>query len=345
MRAVDVPQRVGNGIEVTERYLADADIETKPVTRGRLVPIVKVIGTATFAPTHVAAVGTRGPGVVKDVKHVEGDFVPKGELLAEVESPSLSNAQADLAVANAKREAAALNRDRERSLLERGLTTAREAEQAEAALKEERALASAAIERVHALGGGNREGLSQLRAPLAGVVAERNVSAGQSVGPGFVAFRVGDLDELWVVLTVFERHLTVLHAGDPVEIRPVNDEQRVIHGKIAHVGSVLDPGARTADVRVVVDNDGLLLRPGQAVNAVIHAGGTDRVALSVPESALTYVDGKPTVFVAETKTRFVPREVELGVDGGDQVEITKGVTEGTRVVSKSVLALKSELFR
>ena len=131
-------------------------------------------------------------------------------------------------------------------------------EEAEARLAEERALATAAAERVQALGGGGPgpDGVSQLRAPVAGVVAERHVSAGQSVGPSLVAFRVGDLDDLWVVLTVFERHIGLLRKGDAVDIRPVNDESKHIRGTIAHVGTVLDPGSRTARVRVDVTNIG-----------------------------------------------------------------------------------------
>ena len=84
---------------------------------------------------------------------------------------------------------------------------------------------------------------------------------------------------------------------------------------------------------------------GQAVEATIHASGPARVALSVPQSAITFVDGAPTVFVAETQTRFVARKVETGLEGADRIEILTGVREGEAVVSRSVLALKSELFR
>jgi hypothetical protein len=51
------------------------------------------------------------------------------------------------------------------------------------------------------------------------------------------------------------------------------------------------------------------------------------------------------VFVVETESRFVARKVELGLDAGDRVEVASGVNEGEDVVSRSVLALKSELFR
>lgn len=345
--ASDVPKRVGDAIEVSPAFRDKAGISTTTAARAPLTALVKVVGTAAFDPTHVAAVGTRAPGIVTKVHHVEGETVEKGELLAEVESPTLATAQADVKIATAKRRAARANRDRERDLLARSLTTAREYEQARAAFAQENALENASTERVRALGGdpGGPLGISHLRAPVAGLVAERAIAPGQSVDASFVAFRIGDLDELWVLLRVFERHIELVRAGDAVELHKLSDAHATIRGTVAHVGAVLEPETRAADVRVVVDNANRELRPGQLVEATIRASGPARIALSVPSTAITYVDGAPTVFVAETPTRFVARKVELGLDGGNKVEIRSGVREGEAVVSTSVIALKSELFR
>lgn len=342
----EVPKHAGNALELTPELRDAAGIATEPAARGPLAPLVTVVGEAAFDPTLVAAVGARGSGIVREVRYVEGNVVQRGDVLAVIESPGLAEAQADERIAAAKRRAAELNAERERSLLDQGLTTAREYEQANAELAEQIALQQAARERVAALGGSRaKTGVSELRAPVSGVVAERSIAPGQSVGPGLVAFRVGSLDRLWVLLRVYERHLEPLREGDAVEIRPLADPERVIAGKVAHVGSVIDPETHTADVRVEVANEERLLRPGQAVKATIRASGGARTALSVPASAVTTVDGVPTVFVAESPTRFVARKVELGIDAGDRVEVKSGVAEGEAVVSKNVLALKSELFR
>jgi cobalt-zinc-cadmium efflux system membrane fusion protein len=345
--ASDVPKRVGGAVEVSAAFRDKAHIVTTPAARTPLAAMVKVVGSASFDPEHVAAVGTRAPGIVTKVHRVEGETVERGAPLAEVESPALSTAVADLRATTAKKRAALANRDRERDLLARSLTTAREYEQAQARYAEENALATAAAERVEALGGTEKggAGISMLRAPLAGVIAERAIAPGQSVEASFVAFRIGNLDELWVLLRVFERHIELVRAGDPVEIRKVSDPDDVIRGTVSHVGAVLDPATRTADVRLIVDNRERRLRPGQAVEATIRASGPARVALSVPATAITYVDGAPTVFVAETPTRFVARQVELGLDAGERLEIRNGIREGEWVVSQSVIALKSELFR
>lgn len=343
----DVPRREGDAIVLSDAFREAAGLETTAVVSTLLTPLVNVVGAVEFDPTHLAAVGTRASGVVTKVLHVEGDFVNKGDVLAEIESGALADAHADLRIASAKRHAASLDAERERMLLERGLTTAREEERAQSALAQQKALETAARERVAALGGGRVRdtGISQLRAPVAGVVAERALAPGQSVTPGLVAFRVGDVDRLWVLLRVFERHVGLVKEGDAVEIHPMSDGETVVPGKVTHVGAVLDPATRTTDVRVAVEDGKRILRPGQAVNATIQASGPERVALAVPASAITYVDGKPTVFVAESETRFSPRAVELGLDSGAQVEITEGLRQNERVVSKNVLAVKSELFR
>ena len=342
----ELPRKVGAAIEVTEGFRLRAGLETTAAAMAPLHPLVKVVGTATFDPTLTSAVGTRAPGVVTKVLRLEGDTVSEGELLAEIDSPELASVQADLRIALAKERAAKVNAARERGLLERGLSTAREHEEAMVALARETALAQAASERVEALGGaGGGLGISQLRAPLAGIVAERSIAPGQSVDRALIAFRVGDLSKLWVLLRVFERHLEHVRVGDDVDIRTLSDPERAIEGVVAHVGAVIDPVTRTADVRVVVDNEARRLRAGQAVQATIRASGPARVGLALPESAITHVDGAPTVFVAETPTRFVARRVELGIDAGEQVEVASGVAEGEQVVSENVLALKSELYR
>ncbi len=341
-----LPHKVGDALEMSPAFREQAGIEVMATKRMPLTPLIKVVGTAAFDPTRTAAVGTRAPGVVSQVFHVEGDPVPKGELLAEIDSPELATVEADLQIALAKEKAARINEQRERSLFDRGLTTAREYEEAVVALERERALVRAAKERVEALGGGGRHmGTSALRAPLPGIVAERSISPGQSVDRSVIAFRVGDLDQLWVLLRVFEHALEHVRVGDPVDIRTLADPERSIPGEVAHVGAVIDPVTRTADVRVEVDNTARRLRAGQAVQATIRASGPARLALAVPASAITYVDGAPIVFVAETPTRFVMRKVELGIDSGDFFEVVRGVKEGEDVVSQNVLALKSEIYR
>jgi len=348
----DTPHVMGKRIEFSDRFAKRIGLQTAEARKMDLVPTVAVVGTVTFDPQHVARIGTRLRGLVRNVRHFEGDAVKRGTLLAEIDSPELGEAQASVTMLQAQAEAARRNADRERDLAEHKLTTLKESEEASANKDAVRALLSAARQKVAALAGTNSEspsralGVHALMAPLDGTIVERRISKGQLVQADHTAFVVANLDFLWVELAVFERHLAQIHEGDIVEISPMGSKTEVHRGRVAHVSSVLDEDTRSATIRVEIENKNRKLRPGQAVDATIHAasaavhGGT-----VIPSSAVTQVDGKATVFIADTPNSVAATTVKLGAASGHEQQIEEGIQPGQRVVVTGTFELKSELFR
>jgi cobalt-zinc-cadmium efflux system membrane fusion protein len=308
---------------------------------------VSVTGTVTFDPERMAAIGARITGRVRRIYKIEGDSVKAGEVLAEIESAELGQAQAALVSARAHAEAATVNEKRERELADAKISSSREAELAEANAVAARAELLASEQRVRALGGTaeGTPGVLRLSTPIAGKVIERNVSLGQSVEPTHTAFRVADLSSVWVELAVFERQLSAMRRGDPVDLYPPGDGDRKVKGSVAYVGDVIDLDTRTAPVRVVVDRPVVPLRPGQSMLAKIHTSAPLAATLVAPRDAVVSVDGKPTLFVSHDALSVEPRTVRLGSQDGDRVEILTGLEEGESIVTAGVFALKSEIFR
>src|SRR6478735_1238649 len=282
---------------------------------------------------------------------VEGDTVELGTVLAVIESAELGEAQAAVSMLEAEKRAADVNLQREKTLSQKNLTTQREAEVAGVEAERYQLLLGAARQKVAALSGGvgsrpAKLGSHELRSPLKGTIVERNIAPGQSVEGQLVAFRIADLDHLWVELDVFERNLSKIRIGDRVELSPLAAQSEVLEGRVAHVGAVIDTETRSAPIRVEVDNRDRRLRAGQAVNARIHAasGGEERTTL-LPSSAITFVDGKSTVFVKSGENAVRVVKLELGTTNGPETEVISGVNAGDEVVSEGVFALKSELFR
>lgn len=335
----------GSAIVFSAAFRQRAEITFSKADRTPFKPTVRVVGTVSFNPSYVAAIGTRLRGTVRRTFKYEGDPVKSGEALAEVESAELGEAQAGIAQAQASFGAAEIHARRETDLLEKSLTTAREAEVATSELTNRRASLQAAQQRVRAYGGGGEFGLFVVRSPIAGTVVERHLAPGQSVDGNAIGYKVADLDHLWVELSVFERDLGFVRIADDVEIHPLADPDVKIGGKVAHVGEVIDPTTRSTDVRVAVDAPKYHLRPGQSVHAVITSGTVERAALLIPHAAVVFVDGKPTVFVAESDTRVRAVTVRLGASDGTRHEVLEGLQPGQLVASAGVFALKSELFR
>jgi cobalt-zinc-cadmium efflux system membrane fusion protein len=289
--------------------------------------------------------------LVSAVRKFEGDAVDAGTILARVESAELGEAQATVSMLAAERHAAELNAERETRLAERNLTTAREAEQAAVEAKKASLLLGAAQQKVAALAGGASTGnkalgAHEVRSPIKGTVVERNVAPGQFVEGQLVAFKVANLDHLWIELDVFERNLARVRVGDRAELRPLVAGGETLVGRVAKVASSINQETHSAKVRIEVENRDRRLRVGQAVQATIHTSGGDLASRPiVPTSAVTFVDGKPTVFVAAGTNRVKVVGVQLGAADDDETEVLTGLTAEDQIVTEGAFALKSELFR
>jgi cobalt-zinc-cadmium efflux system membrane fusion protein len=350
--AADVPRVMGDQIRFSDNFAQRAGLKIAKVRFAQLIPVVAAVGTADFNAEHVAAIGTRLRGLVSSVRRFEGDAVEAGAVLARVESAELGEAQAAVSMLDAERHAAELNAERESRLAERSLTTAREVEQASVEAKKASLLLGAALQKVTALGGSSRPGggavlgAHEVRSPISGTVVERNVAPGQFVEGQLVAFKVANLDHLWIELDVFERNLSRVVVGDRAELRPLSAGADVLHGRVAKIGSSIDQQTHSAKVRIEVENQDRKLRVGQAVQATIHTSGGELLPRPiVPTSAITFVDGRPTVFVAAGANTVRVVNVQLGANDDDETEIIAGLTANDSLVTEGAFALKSELFR
>ena len=346
--ARDVPVFDGGVIRFSPTFAENARIKAEEVVQQDIQPVVDVTGTLELNELRIAAVGSRISGRVRQVHVVEGTRVEVGDPLATLDSAELGEAQAEIMAIRARARAADIDEERKRTLMAQGIASKRAAEVASSESSIAEAELMAARQRVKALGGdldGKNLGLMSLTSPIAGEVINVHVFRGQAVAPSHTAFTIGDYDQLWVRLAVFERELTNLRVEDKVEIRPLATPDTVITGEVAYISRMLDPITRSAEVRVVVPNDEGHLRVGQGVTASIQASAARRRALAVPRSAVVQVDGKPTVFVLVEDHAVVPRPVEIGARAPAVFEVKSGLQEGERVVTEGAFALKSELFR
>ncbi len=344
----DVPYVDGKWIRYSPAFAAHAKLEFAAAESAGLTPVTNVTGTVTFDPERVAAVGARISGRVSRILKFPGDPVKAGDVLAEIESADLGQAQSAVLAARAHVEAANANEKRESQLAEAKVSSQRDAELARATAASARADLHAAEQRVRALGGNSasREiGILSVTSPIPGKIVESHVSRGQSVEPSATLFRVADLGRVWIELAVFERELVHIAAGNEVEISPQTNLGVVLKGKVAHVGDTINVETRSGDVRVVVENADGSLRPGQSVLAKIRTKTTPTAVILLPRDAVISIDGKPTVFVAHDETSVEPRSVTTGARDGNRVEIVTGLAPGERVVTSGVFALKSEIFR
>ncbi len=345
------------GLSISKEAQEKNLIATSKVVRVKLAADLQIVGSVTLDQNHYAVVGPLISGRVVKLRAAQGDLVKTGQVLAEIESAEVGQAQAAYLSARARAGSADANIRRERDLAAKHISSDREREIAEAQATSETAELRAATERLRALGLVEAEvdarkgavgtgGRVALRSPIDGTVVSRTVTLGQAVERATDAFKIVNLTHLWVMLDLYEKDLRRVHIGQKVELRTEAAPGEVFQAQVAYVNPLIDEQTRTASVRVEFDNGKSELRPGQFVTAKLVGDPSHESmeALAVSHRAVQAVDGKRVVFVRGSRG-FERRYVELGVSGGELVELQSGVTEGEEVVTDGAFLLKSELLR
>lgn len=278
-------------------------------------------------------------GRVQSIAVDVGAAVKIAQPLATLSSPEYGQALADARKARADAQVAALGLERNRLLREAGVVAEKDWQQAEATAIAAKAEAERATRRLAGLGG-EGDGAYVLRAPLAGVVVERNLNPGMEFRPeqsGAPLFVVTDPSSLWIQVDAGEADLAKLKKGEPLLIESKQYPGERFKGVIRHVADFVDPNTRTIKVRGEVPNADRRLKGEMFVNALVELAPTP--ALRAPATAVFLFGNKRYVFVEEAPGRYRRQAVDAGAERDGMIDLMSGVNEGDKVVTEGSLHL------
>ena len=188
-------------------------------------------------------------------------------------------------------------------------------------------------------GSTDADGQFVVRAPVTGVIAQRDAATGANVTAGTALFRVVDASQVHLVGQVPEADAARARLARAAELEVTGQPPRIPTGRLVNVGKVLDPQSRTLPITFAFDNTTLGLPVGQAV--FLHLlMDTTAARPVVPSAAIVDDAGRPIVFVQREGETFERRAVTLGPRSGDLVQITEGVKPGDRVVTKGAYLVR-----
>jgi HlyD family secretion protein len=179
---------------------------------------------------------------------------------------------------------------------------------------------------------------SEVRSPIAGVVTDRPLFAGETAASGAPLITVMDTSALLAKIHLSQPQAQLLKIGDPASVA-VPGLPDPVSGKIILVSPALDPGSTTVEIWVRLENSKGTLRPGTAVHVSI-AGRTAPKAIVVPsESIVVASSGKSTVMVIGSDGVAHQTAVETGIADAGLTQILTGLSAGQKVVTTGAASL------
>jgi len=307
-------------VSIDPTVLSNLGVRTAIAERGTLPRLIETVGYIGYDEDTLQHIHTRVDGwIEKLVTSATGDPVRKGQLLFELYSPTLVNAQQEYLAALASSNAGLKSASRDR-LAALGLTTGDIAR-----LDRERKVS----QRVRVF------------AESDGVVADLGVREGMFVTPATEVMSVAQLDKVWVVAEVFERQSAWVEPGQQAAVELDYLPGTTLRGTVDYVNPELDPRTRTLKVRLRFDNEGAKLLPNMFARVVIEGVPVENIVY-VPREAVIRGGSSSRVVVDLGDGRFESRKVLIGIESGDRVAIRRGLKEGERVVTSAQFLIDSE---
>ncbi len=295
-------------------------VKIASVIKGNMSKQISTVGYVVADENNIEHIHTFTEGWIEKLNvKTTGENVKEGQLLFELYSPTLLNAQEEYILALTSNNAA-LIRASEKKLNTLGMN------------------------------GGQISKLKTTRKPVKlvkqfatqkGIISKLNVREGMYIKPITDVMTIEDLSTIWMIAEVFTRQASWVKIGQSVIAKLPYDPEKKWIGKVDYIYPELNPKTHTLRVRLVFDNPALLIKPNMYANVNIIMTPLKDV-LFVPKSAVILTGTGPRVVKSLGAGRYKVVPITLGIETENAYQVLSGLTEGEAIVISGHFLIDSE---
>jgi cobalt-zinc-cadmium efflux system membrane fusion protein len=200
------------------------------------------------------------------------------------------------------------------------------------------------MEQTTSIYGVKSNAIQVITAPISGYVIEKNVTDKMQYKPDAQPFFViANLEEVWVMASVFETDIAKIKTGYDAEVNVIAYKDKTFTGKVDRIFSILDPQSRVMKVRVKIQNKDNLLKPEMFAQITIRYNDNTTRMPAIPSEAIIFDKNKNYVMVYKDSCNIETREIEILEVAGKTTYIKSGLQLGEKVISKYQLLVYDAL--
>lgn len=307
-------------IRISADVVNNLGVKTAKVRMRALHNQIKTVGIVQYDEDHLVHIHPRVEGWIEKLYvKTTGERVQKGQILYEIYSPALVNAQEELLLALSRNNKGLItaSKDRLKSLQ----------------------IPSSAIKNLI-----KTKTVKQniaFYAPQSGFVENLNIREGHFVKPMNPILSIVNLDQVWVETEVFERDIAQISIGLNTTMTLEAFPSQVWQGKVDYIYPRLNAKTRTLRARLRFDNVDYKLKPNMYAQVTIHNQNRQQYLL-VPRGAVIRSGLGNRIVLVMGEGKFKSIEVKIGQSDDEYIEIISGLDEGDEIVVSAQFLLDSE---
>ncbi|HRW99314.1 MAG TPA: efflux RND transporter periplasmic adaptor subunit [Cyclobacteriaceae bacterium] len=311
------------GLQMSETAMKLANIQTTIVGVGNQQKEIRLNGKVVVDERKRSSQSAHIPGRIEQLLvNFTGEFVSKGQTIAQIYSPELVTAQQELFEAQKIKDDQPVLFNAAKEKLKNWKLTDKQ------------------IESI--LASGKPQERFPLIADVSGIVMDRKVNVGDYVMRGAPIYDVTDLSSVWVLFDVYESDLPWIKKNDLIEFTVQSLPGEVFKQRISFIDPVLNSTTRVTTARVELSNPGMKLKPEMFTSGVVKSGTASNKDLTIPKSAVMWTGERSIVYIKKTNDNgvsFQLQEVVLGPSLGDAYVVKEGLSSGTEIVTNGTFTI------
>lgn len=311
-------------IHLTPEAAQLANVLTTVISTQKPVREVRLYGKVQADERLLQSQVSHVPGRIERLAvNFTGESVVKGQVLAQVYSPELINAQQELLESAKTKQIQPAIYEAAKEKLHQWKLTDNQIESIESS--------------------GTVQSVIEVVSNTDGIVTDRLVNTGDYVSQGTTLFEIADLSKVWVLFDAYESDLQFLRRGEKISFTLQALPGINYSGIIAFIDPVIDPVTRVAKVRVETGNQSGRLKPEMFATGIVSTTLNEyRNNMVIPKTAVLWTGKRSVVYVKQPGTDepiFKIREIGLGPMLGESYVVTDGLSEGEEIVTNGTFSV------
>jgi Cu(I)/Ag(I) efflux system membrane fusion protein len=309
-----------NSIKISSRVVSNLGVVTAKARVEKLSREINTVGYVSANEDNIENVHSYIDGWIRNLRVTAvGDTVKKGQVLFELYSPSLVNAQQEFVLALKNNNSQLIGASKKK-LLTLGLNQ----------------------QQINALASSRRVKQEiAIYSNTDGVLSKLAIRDGMYIKPDKELMVIEDLSSVWVRVEVYEKESDWVKVGQIAIATFPGLPGKQWQGDVIYVYPTLDKTTHTLAVRLQFPNPNLTLKPDMYASVKIFVP-QDKTSLVIPRQAVIMTGSGSHVILSLGKGRFKPQMVTLGDESQGMVAIEKGLSSGDEVVVSGQFLIDSE---
>jgi cobalt-zinc-cadmium efflux system membrane fusion protein len=326
IEAEQATERSDNTVILTTEQLKNTNIEIGFLVKKDISAILKLNGIIEVPPQNLIAVSVPMGGYLQSTHLLEGKKVKKGEIIATLEDQQYIQIQQDYLIAKIRYNTLEKELSRQKELNENKAGSDKLFENAQSDFFTQKILVKSLAEKLKLIGiqpdKVNENSLSRrisILSPINGYVLEVNTNIGKYVMPSDIPFELVDPSDIHLTLTVFEKDINQLSAGQRVVSFTNSEPEKKYEAKIILIGKDITKD-RAVTVHCHFETFDHSLIPGMYMNAELETN--IKSGYVIPDNGLIRFEGKHYIYEVIADKNYEMIEV-----------LTHGSSDGSTLIT------------